>query len=205
MHEPTQTPPPGGTAPMRTYLDGAPLDGAGQTLGEALAAAAEASGERMVVEASADGAPVPGEHLESPPDSAPYAGELRFTSQAAADVVGEAAAASLSALDRIESLLGRAAHSAQLGRAMEAMAALGDLVGEWDGVQRASGLILLALPGAEGEDRLDEAAASLAASLADLQTALQDEDWVSAADVLEGELLETAQSWRAALAALAPG
>ncbi len=188
---------------MITYLDGKPVFDAGQNLADALAAAGRAARGRMIVEATADGAPIPNEHLETPPSSEPYAGELHFTSAETAEVIADAAGAACRSLDRIDDLLARAAHDTQVGQTQSAMEALTQMLSEWEGVQQAAGLILMSTPeGQPGAPSFDDAISSLVATLSAVQAALAEQDWAQLADALEDDLAQVARTWRTLLSTL---
>ena len=70
---------------MQVYLDDTPLDTAATTLEDALRIGrerAESQG-RIIIDARADGAPIPDAHLASPAlaERTPYAGEIRLVSE----------------------------------------------------------------------------------------------------------------------------
>lgn len=194
---------------MRTYLDGQLLDPPVSTLGEALDAARALGDGRLIVEAMADDAPVPPEHLADPPIDAPYASELHLTTADAESLVKITLLDAAAMLGEMAPSQVEAAHHLHAGRTGEAMAALGEIVRAWTAAHAALRLaessgILRGTPGVEAAARQAESG-NLGARLADVKRALQNRDWPALADALEYDLADEAARWSEMLAALADG
>ncbi len=191
---------------MRVYLDGAPLDGAGSTLSSALAKAAESAGERLVIEAEADGAPVPSDHLSEPPGDDPYAGELRLTSASARELVSEALDEAAEMLKGVEEAQKQAAELIQGGQISEAMESLRMVLEGWSNagqvMQLAEATPGVDLPDEAGGESINALTNELARLLGEVKGSMAQQDMTSVADVLAYDMDTLCDSWARALGAL---
>lgn len=193
---------------MQVFLDDKPVVVSGQSLGDALAAVTTQAGSRLVIEALADGAPVPDDHLENPPEAAPYAGELRFRSADRAAIARHALHEAADALERVRSSQRDAAEFVRAGDVREALAALGPALEGWQHVRSAidtlaeGGFIALAAHAA-GAPSLEDHLQKLAEALTELKRAISHADWAALGDVLAYDLDEQAEQIGAQLRALA--
>ena len=186
-----------GVTTMQVYLDGTPLTVAGPTLAEAIDAALAHAGDRMVVEALADGEPVPPEHLDSPPDTSPYARELRFRSADRGAIARVALYEAADTLDQVRSIQADAADKVRAGHVDIALRTLAGALEGWSQVRSAIELMSTAdlpLAGAgKGSDTpLDEQLRGLASALTELRRTIADSDWSALGDVLSYDLQERA-------------
>jgi hypothetical protein len=188
---------------MDVYLDGEPLPGAGRTLATALEAARAQCPARLIVEAVADGAPVPAQDLESPPAQEPYAGELRLMSESVDVLVREALGSAGAALAEARGRHGACAELLRVGDIGGALDALRDVLTAWEGVRSA-----LELCGrAPGDPLSDEASIGvsvndLAVRLTEVKRCLTAQDWATLADVLLYDLGPLSQRLERALLAV---
>ncbi|TVQ63660.1 MAG: hypothetical protein EA379_03435 [Phycisphaerales bacterium] len=193
---------------MQVYLDDVPLDAAASTLGDALRVGREQaeSRGRIIVDARADGTPIPDDHLASPETATrePYADEIRLFSEAPRALVRAALTDAAQALLEVKTMQSEAAASLQQGRTEEAISELGGALRVWEQVKSAveqGGMIL--------NEPLDErpSMAGLIDGLRDrlvgLQSALEQRDWAGVSDELAYELGDHADAWRSALLAIA--
>jgi hypothetical protein len=191
---------------MHVYLDGDPLDGAGSTLSSALAKAADAAGERLVIEAEADGALVPNDHLTEPPSNDPYAAELRLTSAHPRDLVSEALDEAAELLKGVEDAQRQAAELIQSGEIPQAMESLKVVLEGWSGAGRVMQLAE-ATPGVDmpdevGGESIEALTKELARLLGEVRGAMAQQDMTSVADVLAYDMDTLCDSWARALGAL---
>lgn len=201
---------------MRIYVDDKPLAPdampAETTLAAALNAVGAAFADRLIVEAMADGAAVPQQDLDQPPENHPYAQELRFRTADPELLVRETLFDASDALQAIRETQQRCAALIQTGDNQTALAELGRVVGVWDQVNRAWELSRAAGAGtwaspeavseAAGAD-IEAATGHLNDSLRDLQRALLAMDWSELADVLAFEMDEQAAAWSEMMSRLA--
>lgn len=200
---------------MRVTLDGESVTVAEPTLRAALDAARDAAGQlgRVIVEAKADGRPVPDELLETPTDESIEGVELSF-------ITAEPRALVQTTLLEIADVLGRtpdvqlkAAAAFQRGEQDEALEAMADALAVWDTVRRAvqEGPALLnipleqflvsagTVPTGERDGRAEHILGHIGA-LSDLlsavKRALQTKDWSTLADLLEADLNAAAVRWQ---------
>jgi hypothetical protein len=194
---------------MRTFLDGTEAPEAGQTLAEALAYVGGRAEGRLVIEALADGAPVPREDLATPPDRAPYAGRLEFRTADAEQLVVESLVQAAASLDPIGEAQREVAGLIQSGQTSAAMDRLGWTLDAWARVVQAVELARAApgveLPALDAGVTLDGLVASLTGRLHDIRRAIQGEDLSGLADALGYDMAESAERWRTALRTLAGG
>jgi hypothetical protein len=179
---------------MRVYLDGTMI-GTGETLGDALALAAQVAGHRFVVDARADGQEVPADHLANPPEESTYADDLTLTTadpvQLVAAVLTDAATA-LSGLGHEQSAV---AELIQIGETSEAMDRLSGVIGIWQQVDHTVRLAHQTTGISLGAIDLDEATESLATHLGAIRTALQAGDLTSVADILAYDMDGLPERW----------
>lgn len=183
---------------MQVYLDGKPLAIVGQTLSHAIKAALKSAGDRMIIEAMADGQVVPPEHLESPPGQAPYAGEVRFRSADRASLARVASHDAADTLEQVRSIQRAAADHVRSGQVDVALRALGGALEGWSQVRSAielmSGSGMLVMPGEAGssEKALEAQLQELAVSLSELKRSIAQSDWSALGDVLAFDLEDRA-------------
>ena len=191
---------------MRVYLDGDPLDGAGSTLSSALAKAAEAAGERLVVEAEADGALVPNDHLAEPPGDDPYAVELKLVSAHPRELVSEALDEAAELLKGVEEAQRRAAELIQSGEIPEAMESLQVVLEGWSGAGQVMRLAEVTpgvdMPDEAGGESMMALTSELARLLGEVRGAMAQQDMTGVADVLAYDMDTLCDSWSRALGAL---
>lgn len=186
---------------MRVYLDGTLIDEAGSTLGRAIEAARARAGTRMLVQAVADGAPVPAADLDDPPGVSPYASELRFASADSSVLLLDTLRETAEMLSEVKELQSRAAELLQTGKVDEAVAEVGEVLETWRTVKEAIVLVLKASPadryhGAEKQE-LSEAIGALASALGEIKRAMSVRDWASLGDSLAYDMGEHADRCRA--------
>lgn len=191
---------------MRVYLDGDPLNEAGTTLASALAVAAEAAGDRLIVEGEADGSPVPSEHLIEPPASDPYADELRLTSAHPSTLVASALENCAEILKGVETAQKQAAELIQSGKISESMEPLRAVLEGWSSVGRVMQLAE-ATPGVDvpqevAGESMHALTGELARLLGEVRNAMAEQDMTSVADVLAYDMDTLCDSWSRALGAL---
>lgn len=188
---------------MKVYLDGQPVSEAGQTLASALDAVRSSSRGRLVIEAQADGAPIPDAHLASPPESAPYAEELRFISADAVALVRESLLEAADLLPPAREQHQRLADLIASGEPESAIQQLGTLLAVWqqvmDTLQAVRSCEAVTLPAQE----IDATATGLNDRLIELRTCIERQDWSGLSDLLAYDLTEEAQRWEQLLATLA--
>ncbi len=183
---------------MRVILDGQELAQAGSTLESALRAAIEGAGERLVIEATADGASVPMEHLENPPSDDPYAEKLEFVTADPVALLQVTMGEASDHLVTIREHQDAAADAIITGEVNEALPAIRDALEGWTSIRAAIELVINALAGSgvlDSQELLESSLAGLAQELAALRDALASQEWSSVADSLEGELAEQAEQW----------
>lgn len=189
---------------MQLFLDGAPLDPPAEpTLAAALDAAQRRAGGRLVVQALADGIPVPAEELADPPDITPYADRLDLTTAEPAELAADSLDTAAETLERSIEQHTTTAHALQDGDVDGAFAHLTTLLTAWQQAIRAvelSGQI----PGLDLEElwrsgQVEAGAATLRERLRELAQAVQSHDWPGVADTIELDLVPAARQWGRAL------
>lgn len=193
---------------MKVYLDGRPIDGAGSTLASALDAVATSLDGRLVIEAEADGSPVPPEHLSQPPGTDPYAQRLDLKSENAGALVRFSLLEAADALEAAREDHAAAAKSIDVGDTGAAMSALGPILEVWSAAARTIDLARqieqIDLPGRVADGRsLDDVADALNRMLVEIKRCLADQDLVRLADVLAYDMTEAVDDWAAMLRGLA--
>lgn len=193
---------------MKVFLDEQPVSDAGQSLTSALNAVREQAGARLVIEAHADGSPVPSAHLSDPPATEPYAGELRFTSADAVALVRESLLEAADLLEPIREEHQRLADQIASADTEAALQRLAPVLAIWQKVMatlqavRACDAITIVNDGEAPHD-VDAAATRLNDRLVDLRNAISIQDWSAISDILCFDLVEQVDQWRSLLVALA--
>lgn len=195
---------------MRAFLDDQPLAVARPTLAAALAAAVEQAGlkGRVVVEATAGGARIPDETLESPPD-VPSGDEVRFISVEPRAMVRVTLLDAADALDSARREQLESARLIQSGDAEAWQAPLGRALETWRAVRDAleKSIELLDAAGrGSGAPRVEDLAGvvgSLCTWLEEVRRALSAEDWSALADALSYEMNDQVERWQGTLRAFA--
>lgn len=193
---------------MKVYLDAKPIEVSGHSLTSALDAVRAQAQGRLIIEAQADGQPVPPEHLTHPPENTPYAGELRFVSTDPVAIVRESL---LETADLLKPARDRHRHLADRIASAEteiALQQLPEVLAVWQQVMATLQLVrscdLVAIPAQPPEDLdIDDAAAQLNAHLVDLRMAIQKQDWSALSDLLAFDLIEDIDRWTTMLSDIA--
>lgn len=197
----------------KVFLDDAPLDVAAPGLQPALEAAsvAAATQGRIVVEATADGSPLPNDLLAEPTTDPLAAAELRFTSAEPKAMVRTVVLDVAEAIPHLRASQAAAAEQVQAGRMDHARTHLGEAMEIWSAAQRAvaDGSALLELdlntvvidagPDQTGPDQsitAESAIDALRTDLAELQRALSADDPSALGDVLAYDLDQRAEQWQ---------
>lgn len=193
---------------MKVYLDDQPVTDPGESLTSALNAVRAQAGQRLVIEARADGSPVPQAHLAEPPPNEPYAQELRFISADAVALVRESL---LEAADLLEPA--RAEHQAladQIASAdtETALQRLAPVLSIWQKVMNTLQAVRacdgVAIPAMDDPaNDVDAAADRLNQRLVELRNAIQMQDWSALSDILCFDLVEEVDNWRTLLTTFA--
>ena len=193
---------------MQVFVDGEPLQGAGTTLSSALEAVRAGLGGRLVIEALADGAPVPPEHFDIPPDADPYAERLDVRTEDAGALVRFSLLEAADALERVRPSHEKAAGLLQTGDTGGCMNELGPLFEVWSAAAQtlniARQLEQIALPDQSPDGRgLEVVANELNGMLVEVKRCLAGEDLAGLADVLAYDMTAAADDWVSMLRALA--
>ena len=179
---------------MQVILDGSPIEGAGTTLASALEAVRARAGDRLIVEAFADGASIGSEDLDRPPTRDPYADRVEFKSADRALLLKEAGRDAAEALDRLRERQSAASDLLQQGKVHEAVAQVAEIVGQWAAVRKAILLTLRASPANRYHDsdreELNSVLTGLASNLKEIKRAISTQDWSGLGDVLAWDLQE---------------
>ncbi len=192
---------------MQTFLDNAPIESDATTLAAALAAASAAAGDRLLVQATADGTPVPDEHFGDPPATDPYCGELCFTSADRVSVVRVTLHEAADSLDASAPTHREIAELLQTGDHQAAIPRLSAVLQTWQRVEET----VRACAGVEGIDivggptnaDLDGAISKLSDALSEVKDAITSADFVTVADVTGDDLYEHTETWASMLRSLA--
>ncbi len=179
---------------MRVFLDGKMI-GTGDTLSEALALAARSAGDRLVVEAKADGQQVPAADLEHPPEQASYASELAVTSVESSQLVASALTDAAEALTDLGAEQSAVAELLQVGETQEAMSRLGGLVGVWQQVDQTMLLAQQAMGDRLPIDAFSTEAGELTSQLGAMRDALEAGDLTTVADLLAYDMDGLPDRW----------
>jgi len=200
---------------MRVMLDDKPLSVDPPTVARAIAAARDAAAAdgRIVVEVLADGDPIDGALLDSPPDDDQGIGELRMTAADLGSFVSVTLTDAADALRASNTDRAATADAIDQGRLNDAGAALGGLLGVWAmarDVLDKSGQLLgidpssVSLPDPEGGTITGASCIDgLVRVLGEVKGAVSDEDWSHVSDLLHDEMDEQARQWEMLLRALA--
>ncbi len=188
---------------MLVYLDGRALSVSEATLGAAIDAALEGAGDRMIVEAMADGVVVDGADLEAPPERSPYAGEIRFRSADRASMARVTLHEAADALEDVRRKQAQAADQVRSGRVEEGMRTLGEALEGWGSVRSAVEMMLgtgLIRAGVTDEGGGGIAGpfvgvmGKLAASLTEVKRSIAEADWTGLGDAVAYDLEEQARA-----------
>jgi hypothetical protein len=192
---------------MQTFIDDRPIDTPGHTLADAIGAATEHAGNRLIISAVADGAPVPDEHFTEPPTNAPYCQELRFTTADRASLVRVTLAEAADALDNLAEAHTDAARHFHTGDNNAALAKLQDILSAWQNTENAINTcravegVSCASP--EHDRQIQAASNDLTNTLNEIKSAIVARDLTTAADAIEFDLAEQTETWADLLRALA--
>ncbi len=200
---------------MRVFLDGQEvLSEAGVALASVAAAlaagvaAAESQG-RIVIEALADGSPMGDEMLTSPPRTSAGVREIRLLSARPAELVRVTLLDAADAVEKVGLVQSQASRLIREGEASACLGPLGEALGVWqqvrDAVERSAAILGVDLNRVTLGDStpVSRHADELAASLMELKSGLESEDWASLSDTLSHDLNARAVGWRAMLRELA--
>jgi hypothetical protein len=184
---------------MDIFLDDRMLDSSATTLPAAIADAMGQAGDRLIIEVTADGAPIPPEHLEHPPTDEPYAGELRFVSADSLSLVRLTLHEAADSLDAALPEHVAIAEMFQVGDSVEALSKLTELLQVWIRIDQALNACRkvagIGLSDPALADEFNAAADELAPRLAEIRDAVQAQDFTAAADVLAYDLPEHGERW----------
>lgn len=184
---------------MQVYVDGELVDEAGTTLSAALENALLAREGHLIVEAEADGEPVPQAHFADPPETSPYAGELRLRTARASVLIREILLDISEMLESLPQLQQRCAELFQEGRFQDTIEPLQEVFGCWDSISRACWMSAQTCP--ELVERvtpgLETIGPDLTRHLEEVRDAMSAEDFTTVADLLMDELGEDAQCFLA--------
>lgn len=185
---------------MRVFLDGRLIDEQGTTLNEAIDAARQHAGRRMIVQISADGSPVPASHIDLPPETSPYAQQLDFLSADPILLLRETMHDAIDAVERVKELQARSSEQLQRGELSEAIGTISELLDTWLGIRDAMAYFVRAKgrSGNDSGDPADEAIVEgLSAGLSSVRQALANQDWAGLGDALGWDMQERADDCRA--------
>lgn len=188
---------------MRIYLDDQAIPSDAATLSAALAAVARLVGDRLLIEAQADGRVLTADELTTPSTTDPFAQELRFRS---ADPIDLARVTLHDAGVAVGELHGRHAQTADLieaGANDQATAALSNLFAVWSQVLSAIDIIsrtpgMRWPPRSDAVDQavIDTNTQSLKSHLSEVKSSLSAGDWAGLCDILRYELDDQARAWK---------
>lgn len=201
---------------MRVYLDDALIEHARPTLAggiSAAAAIAERQG-RIIIQVLADGSPLADEKLAELPDTADGVAELRMTSADTKSIVRVALSDAADLLDANLQIHKQTARLFQQGDIQGAFADLDRVVEVWRMARETLEKCAAAL-GLNGDQlarsalqvhrdfaEASNAVGSLSATLAELKSGIERQDWATVGDLLEYDLPEQGQLWSAMLRAV---
>ncbi len=196
---------------MQVYVDGEILPlgpDAGSTLGEALEAVRAGLEGRLVIEALADGEPIPSAHFDEPPPTDPYADRLEIRTEDAGALVRFSFLEAAEALERIRDAQGRAAELLQTGDTVASMDEMKSILETWSAAAQtvtiAQQLEEITLPAAtDGGRTIDDVASTLHEMLQEVRRCLAGDDPSGLADVLAYDMHGAADEWVAMLRHLA--
>lgn len=192
---------------MQTYLDDQPLSIADGTLATAIDAAAHAAGQRLIVLATADGAPVPDEHLTQPPANDPYCSELHFTTADPASLVRVTLHEAADSLDTLADAHQQAAKLFQTGDNDNALNKLRELLDVWQTTEQTittcRAVTGVSIDHPDTNQQLQHASKQLSAALNDIKSAIANRDLTTVADITAYDLAEQSDTWASLLRSLA--
>lgn len=193
---------------MQVYVDGEPLSGAGTTLAAALESVRAGLRGRLVIEALADGEPIPGAHFEEPPGTDPYAQRLDIRTEDAGALVRFSFLEAADALERSRADQEKAAELIQTGDTVACMEQLGPVFETWAAAAQALTIARqldeIALPGQTDSGRsIDDVAATLNEMLVEVRRCLAGDDPSGLADVLAYDMASASDEWVGMLRTLA--
>lgn len=203
---------PGHTNAMRVYLDDSELSGPINTLAHALDAARRAAGSRglVIVEASADGAPLGDDILENPASIATQPQSVQFVSADPLTMVRVALLDAAEALQHARDDHAGVVSSLDAGDVDAARHRLDRVLTAWGGciaTVRDGGALLgldMSRPLPDGTAPAARVA-NLSAALIEVKRCIAAQDWAGLADVVGDELERHAHEWDAMLRGLADG
>ena len=181
---------------MKTYLDGTLVEEAGDSLEQALEVVRGRLSDRLVVEALADGVPVPDSDLDEPPADGEYAQELRFTTARTGAVVAESLRQASEAIEAADERRQEAADRLAEGDVEGAMDSLCDVLRVWASVRSVAEIAVNMPEGGLDAKTVQPAAVELGKVLDALRTAIVEQDWPTAGDIVGLDLPELAARWR---------
>lgn len=182
---------------MKVYLDGNLIDAAGTTLERAIDSARTHAGTRMLVEALADGRPVPAADFDHPPAKAPYANELAFRSADAARLLADLSDDLSSALQQASDRQDAAANLIRMGQVEAGVSGIGEILELWKMVKEGIEVTLQTSSDQESRSReLSGTLAALAVSLNEIRRTMSEQDWAGLSDCLAYDMQEHARRCR---------
>ncbi|MEE2895665.1 MAG: hypothetical protein VX726_07970 [Planctomycetota bacterium] len=195
---------------MRVLIDDSPCDTEATTIGEAVAAAAEAAERagRLVCEVLVDGALLSEEELQQSATLARAASEVQLVTTTMDALLKDVFVPAAEALSETAVAQQEAAELIQSGRIAEGMNSLRGVMETWVSIREAveKGLVLADL---EAEDlvvdgiALPEAIGRLGVRLGGLKSAIANEDVSATCDCLLYDLPESTREWTTVLHGLA--
>jgi hypothetical protein len=183
---------------MKVTLDGATLEVGDQTLSGALSSALEAAGDRLIIDAVADGERVSPEDLTTPPDRSPYAGEIEFTSADPIALMKVTVGEAVDSIDQIEQWQREAGEQMQAGDLERALPIIASVLGGWGALRTTVELVVQGglMPPSLAEESLNSLVGDLAELLGELKASIERQDWSSVSDTLAYDLDDRADAWR---------
>ncbi|MDE0889975.1 MAG: hypothetical protein OSA40_11000 [Phycisphaerales bacterium] len=195
---------------MRILLDEKPCDIQASSIGEAIAAAADAAERagRLVVEVRVDGAMFSEDDLQASTRLAEMAEEVQMLTTTLEELLRDTFLQAAEALAEADTVQRVAAEALQQGKTAEGMQSLMSALETWAGIKDAvvQGLSLaeISLDEVVFEDvRLPDAITKLQDRLEKLKDAMVSKDISATCDCLLYDLPEATRDWRVILAGLA--
>ena len=199
---------------MIVFLDDERIEPESPTFSAALDLARRTAHERgrVIIEVKGDGASVPADRIDNPPDDGAGFGELRLVSTPPGPMAREILLEARDTLERARLDQTRAAELVQRGAVADALDPLQSALEAWslvrgvvDKIQALIGLDPGAVSVETKGERVTggECVATLTRALADLRGAVRDNDWSALSDLLAYDLDEQADRWKAVLGELA--
>lgn len=183
---------------MKVILDGSALDVSDPTLGCALTTALEAVGDRLIIEAVADGVRVSPEDLAEPPERSPYANEIEFLSADPIALMKVTLHEAADTLEQVASWQREAGELIQAGDLESAMPIITNVLEGWGAVRTTVELVVEGgmLPQQDTSESLQPLVDDLVSLLVRFKESIKGQDWSGAADVLVYDLGDRTASWR---------